>query len=875
MPDRAAIPESLRLQLAAFRRDLWRVKVMEAVAAGLIGLLFSFLLVYGLDRIWPTPGWARLLILLVGVSLFAGFAPYWLHRWVWRRRREEQLARLIARRFPGLGDRLLGVIELQDQVGNEDVLSSRLREAAMEAVAAETGKRDLVEALPEQMHRRWSVAAVVLALLAVLVLGLTPRAGFNALRRWLLPLSDTERYTFSKLVDAPDYLAVPFGEAFSVSLRLSENSEQRPALAVGRLGGQAELEAALDGDGYDFVFPGQQDPGVIRFKVGDLRHELRVEPVMRPAVERVRAVVRPPEYLEIPERTVDVGSGVVSAVAGSMVGMRFDMTRALESGGYGPTRQLVGQGGVDEPGGHEPMEGELEIEGATARTTMLEVGGEPFELPVFWKDRLGLDGESGFSVRLDIVSDAAPACYLQGIDRQVVMLPEETLEFELLAEDDFGVRSMGLEWSGEFTRPTDEAAAEGSQEIRKGGSERRRLLEPAMFSPKVLGISPQKILLRGYVEDYLPERGRVYSKPVVVYVLTRDEHAQLLKNQFDRQITELEDLARRELNLLDENRRLEKLDGEELQDEAGRSRLKQQENEEKESERRMEELTEKMEELMKDAVRNGDIDKKTMKKMAESLKSMQELSSEDLPEVRGKLGESQEESNTKEKSKEDVSEAVEKQQEAVEKMREAIEQANDANRRFEAGTFINRLRKAADEEKGVVSALKEQFVRVLGVEKSAMDPADERGLSEVTGQQSDTASDVRWIQEDLGNYYARTEDETFKDVMEQMRESQVDLGLEEVRMKLMSNHSFEAAEEAMKWGDKLAEWAGLLEGEKGESGGGGGDGNGAPNSEDQDFEFMLRVMKMIQQEQDLRSRTRALEQMKRQHAVDQAEGGAR
>ena len=33
--------------------------------------------------------------------------------------------------------------------------------------------------------------------------------------------------------------------------------------------------------------------------------------------------------------------------------------------------------------------------------------------------------------------------------------------------------------------------------------------------------------------------------------------------------------------------------------------------------------------------------------------------------------------------------------------------------------------------------------------------------------------------------------------------------------------------------------------------------------EDEDFEFMLRVMKMIQDEQDLRAQTRSLEQKRR------------
>ena len=142
-PQPVPIPESLRLQLTEFRRHLWRIKVLEALIAGVIGIVFSFLLVYGLDRIWQTPGLVRLAILLGGTSLSAVFAPLWIHRWVWKHRRENQLATLIARRFPGLGDRLLGVIELQDQNEHAGSLSPRLRAAAMESVALEAAKRKL------------------------------------------------------------------------------------------------------------------------------------------------------------------------------------------------------------------------------------------------------------------------------------------------------------------------------------------------------------------------------------------------------------------------------------------------------------------------------------------------------------------------------------------------------------------------------------------------------------------------------------------------------------------------------------------------------------------------------------------------------------
>ncbi|NIP93909.1 MAG: hypothetical protein GWO24_10840, partial [Akkermansiaceae bacterium] len=51
----AELPASLKGQLVAFRGQLWKVKVAEAILAGFFGLLFSYLLVFGLDRLWATP----------------------------------------------------------------------------------------------------------------------------------------------------------------------------------------------------------------------------------------------------------------------------------------------------------------------------------------------------------------------------------------------------------------------------------------------------------------------------------------------------------------------------------------------------------------------------------------------------------------------------------------------------------------------------------------------------------------------------------------------------------------------------------------------------------------------------------------------------
>lgn len=73
----------------------------------------------------------------------------------------------------------------------------------------------------------------------------TPKAGLNALSRWLNPFADIERYTFTQLDKPITFLAVPYGEAFNVSLKLKAESEQKPEIAIARFENQPEVTVSL------------------------------------------------------------------------------------------------------------------------------------------------------------------------------------------------------------------------------------------------------------------------------------------------------------------------------------------------------------------------------------------------------------------------------------------------------------------------------------------------------------------------------------------------------------------------------------------------------------------------------------------------------
>ncbi|YCM44448.1 hypothetical protein V2O64_00250 [Verrucomicrobiaceae bacterium 227] len=892
-PETSPIPDELRKQLAEFQRHLWKVKITEAVLAGVFGLIVSFLLVFFLERLFPIPPLVRLLILLAGTSLSAVFAPLWVRRWVFGHQREDQLARLISKKFPKLGDRLLGIIELQDQQETREALSPELRAAAMAHVAAQAAKQDMDQALPKSRDKKLAIA--VTAGIAVIAIGvaIAPKAGGNALKRWLFPLSKTEHYTFTQFDESriPNPLIVPYGEPFTFELPLSEDTDERPTSALARYGQQDWLEATLGEDGiYRFEFSGQQEQNTLSFKAGDAARSIRVEPETRPTVADFEAQVSLPDYLQLKPRTIDIRTGSLTALEGSTVVLKGTFSREIASGKarmtvlprtdeagespelpelVDPTADPALKATVAKPKPlPEPRDLKLSVAGRSLVSEPIILDHFRATIPFTWTDVKKLAGETSFDVKIATSADLAPFSYLQGVERTVIILAEQTVTFEVLNEDDFGLKEIGIEWKGEFTQPTHQDPAKGEMILKQGSPSDTRLSETVDFSPETHGILPQKLILSAYAEDFKPGRGRVYSEPITIFILTRDEHAQIIKSNFDRLINELEGVASKEQNNLDKNERLDKQNtAEELQSEDSQNKLAESEKAEAENADKMKELAKKMEEIFKDAARNGNLDDKTMKEMADAMQNMKELGETEMPEIEQKLDDAQNQKSTPEKTEKDLKEAIEKQKEAVKKMKETIEKANKANENFEASTFVSRLKRAASEEDGIAAAITEAItgeIPLLGATPSSdsIDPVHERLLEGLTKQQRKTTGDVRWIQEDLGRFYARTKKPEHQEVHEAMTKSLIDVKLEELSRLIADNQSFISIRFSKKWSSTLKQWAEILEGPKSDENG-GGDGGGGGSQEEKDFEFMLKVMRMVQAEQDIRARTRSLEQMLR------------
>src|SRR5436305_12806272 len=207
--ERLQLPETLRRQLDDFRRRVWTIKILEAVCASAFGVVAAVLAMFALDRVWETPGWPRAGLFAL-VALAGAVLPLALYRWVWRNRRPEQLARLLARKHPRIGDQLLGAIELAHD-DSEQARSRTLVEAAIEQVAHDSAKRDFGDAVPIPRHRLWAGLLAVPAAVAFGLFAAFPDASWNAWSRLIAPWKDTPRYTFAALEPVPPRIVVAHG----------------------------------------------------------------------------------------------------------------------------------------------------------------------------------------------------------------------------------------------------------------------------------------------------------------------------------------------------------------------------------------------------------------------------------------------------------------------------------------------------------------------------------------------------------------------------------------------------------------------------------------------------------------------------------------
>jgi len=929
------LPDGLRLRLEQFRRRLWYVKLLEGALAAAFGLLLSYLLVFGLDRFFETPQGLRIAILIGGAAGLGIWFPLKCHRWIWRQRQLDQVARLLKHRYPRLGDQLLGIVELAGNGREADFgRSEKLVRAAMAQVDDRVRDRDLSDGVPDPRHRRWGWAALSVAALALAAMIVVPAAGKNALSRWLMPWQSTDRYTFAQLDQMETARVVPEAEPFDVRAVLSDSTRWKPSEASLQYGEQARQSSQRSETGeYGFAVPAQTEAGEMKLKVGDARHSIDVMPKPRPELKTLTATLRLPDYLRYDhDPEIEVRGALVSVVKGAEA--RFSATTSSEL-----AEATVDGGAVD-------------VAGATliGSSERIDQSGEK---EFFWRDRDGLTPRQALKVRVEAADDARPSISARKLTREEVVLDSEVISFELSAADDFGVRQVGLEWRGLAAEGTAAGNAKGEKITAAGAPQTTGLETEATFSAQREGVVPQTLEIRAFAEDYFPDGERGYSPAFVVHILNPDEHALWLTDQLGRWFRQSQEVYEHEQLLHSSNRELRELSAENLDRSENRRRIEQQAAAERANAQRLGQLTESGEDLVRQALRNEEFDANALERWARMVEQLQDIADQKMPSVAellkraaeaagrkptesGELDqpkpkapqigdnknspsndgdpgqsdprasskpqvpsvsdiesshtesepkgpkdaaeprspdggqltlpatqlaggvESESESENSDTSpspaQEGMDKAIQEQEKLLADFAKISDELQELLSSLEASTFVKRLKAASRRQLEVASQLNTTMLAAFGLSPDDVEETRLNRSQKIAERERRESDTVQVIQSDLEAYFQRKQDVRFKNILTQMKNSEIVAALEGIGERVAVNHHGRSIASAEFWADHLDRWAEeLVSAAQCEACESSGDKPSLPP------DLVLKVMKILHGEIALREETREIE----------------
>lgn len=612
-PAEMHLPEGLQAKLEEFRSRLWAVKIAEGALAAIVGLAISYLVVFGLDRAFDTPGWLRALILIAGAAVLGLGLPLRWHKWVWKQRSLESVSKLLKLKFPRLGDQLLGIVELAKR-GDETAHSKTLVRAAMAQVDEKVRDQDFSNAVPDNHHRAWMVGAFAALGVAMLTVFFVSDAARNALSRWMMPWKDTDRYTFAKVQELPDKMVVPYAEPFDVAAQMKNDTEWNPE--TGKLhvpGGELPLEASNVEGKFEFNSPPLKEDGAMKVRIGDVREDIEVLPMTRPELEGLLAIIQLPDYLRYDhDPEIEVRGGSVSVVKGGKATIKGTANRDLKRVEVDGSRTMA------EKNWFQTIAAEV----TESQTRLLD-----------WEDIHGLTPKEPLKLRINAVDDTAPDVVAKKLTREQVVLEDEVVNFDISAGDDFGVKKVGLEWVGLKDAIHNPDPSSGDKLVSAGDPQKRDVAVQGTFSAKREGVKPQTLQVRAFAEDYKPERARSYSPAFVIHVMNPDDHAKWLTDEFGKWFSNAREVYEKEQQLYSTNKELRKMDAGELDRPENRRKVEKQANAEASNGRRLESLTGSGTELVKQATKNKEFDAQRLGTWAKMLESLDDISKNRMPSV--------------------------------------------------------------------------------------------------------------------------------------------------------------------------------------------------------------------------------------------------
>ena len=481
-PSRAKLPRPIR---RALRRVDLRLRALAAMrglgTAGLVAALGA-LTGMGADFIWGLPPLARWGIWLAWVLAFAAPLALVLRRVLMSRTEPMELAAVIERGDPSLGERLTGAVDLLGaHAHGSPALIAALAE---DASARARGIDPVCAASSKRAWRRLALGFSAVALVAAPAL-VKPEPFGTLARRFLNPWADLDRVGLYAVTVDPGDVVVAIGDDLTIAAQVAPRFGRSPAQGDARLEytdaasgrvrrlAMTEAEGARSDSGaraFSIVLP--RLTGSLTYRVASRSGEsrrFRVTAAPAPSVSGIVARVEPPVYTKFPGFDAR-NPARIEAWEDSRVTLTVGSTKALSAAEVSwPLAGKKPEEGAKAKPESLRVPARLSADGKTATFDLLAESTGDYMITL--RDTLGLKSRAEAARRIRVRPDEPPVLAVKGTGGLDVAKADDTLRMAFAARDDVAVDSAELHYSIDRAAGSPGAgseAAEAGQAVAKG-----------------------------------------------------------------------------------------------------------------------------------------------------------------------------------------------------------------------------------------------------------------------------------------------------------------------------------------------------------------------------------------------------------------------
>jgi len=200
------------------------------------------------------------------------------------------------------------------------------------------------------------------------------------------------------------------------------------------------------------------------------------------------------------------------------------------------------------------------------------------------------------------------------------------------AQDDFGVRSLGLAWdvvseAGQADRMSTELKSEMTSPQQK------KVEDVFLWSPALYRIpADSTVELQGFALDYFPKRERARTGSFVIRILSPESHAEMLRQELEALMARIEDVTRLQEKIVTDTRDV-KESAKDLPGAEPFSRLTQSHEEQLQNAQTLAELSRQGQDTVREAMKNSLIPEDTIRQWSQTLQQWENLSADKMQEA--------------------------------------------------------------------------------------------------------------------------------------------------------------------------------------------------------------------------------------------------